>query len=42
LFVISGKRNEEEMRGTEREREVFFPLLVIFRLDSGQGWNSVY
>lgn len=45
LFVISGKKNGragEERRGVERVREVHFPLLVIFRLDSGQGWNSVY
>lgn len=45
LFVISGKKNHrggEERRGVERVREAYFPLLVIFRLDSGQGWNSLY
>ena len=47
LFVISAKKNDrrrgEERRGEERVRlrEVCFPLPVIFRLDSGQGWNSV-
>lgn len=45
LFVISGKKNGsggQERRSMERLREVYFPLLAIFRLDSGQGWNSVY
>lgn len=45
LFVISGKKNDsgsQERRGVERVREVYFPLLVIFRLNCSQGWNSLY
>lgn len=31
-----------QRKGAERKREVYCPLLVIFRVGSGQGWNSVY